>query len=312
MTQVNIEATKNCWISLTGYRTLFVLRLLLEKSRTIDELINLLSKNDLANKSVSKDTIRLTINTLKNAGCNIKRPCKTNGYKYEILSHPFTLQISNKELSAFIKLREEASKEMGLDDIFKLNDLYKKFFSLTENQDIINEINDTELLYDIDKKILKEFLNPKIMGKEVQIKYNSAGNGNEDLVIVPQKITYENGKIYLNCFNFKYQNTSVLSLDKILEIKTIGLKNIDIKEKYYSVEYKVFGSSILNFEIKDNEEIIAKNDDFIVVRAIVKSEFFFVQRLLLLGSDFTIISPAFFKEKLVNKVKAIQGRYNNG
>ena len=104
MTQINIEATKNCWISLTGYRTLFVLRLLLEKSRTIDELVEILSHNELASKSISKDTIRLTINTLKNAGCNIKRPCKTNGYKYEILSHPFTLYISKEESFSFIKL----------------------------------------------------------------------------------------------------------------------------------------------------------------------------------------------------------------
>lgn len=312
MTQINIEATKNCWISLTGYRTLFVLRLLLEKSRTIDELIKILSNDQLACKSVSKDTIRLTINTLKNAGCDIKRPCKTNGYKYELLSHPFSLKISSDELFAFIKLREEVSKDLCFEDVLKLNDLYKKIFSLTENKEIINEILDTELLYDIDKKILKDLMNSKIMGKQLLIKYNSPENGQEELRIVPKKIIYENGKLYLNCFNYKYQSASVLSVDKILDIISIGMKENDIKEQYYAVIYEVYGFSALNFELKDYEEIIAKEENSITVRATVKNEFFFIQRLLLFGTDFKIISPSFFKEKLINKVKAIQGRYCNG
>lgn len=312
MTLVNIEATKNCWISLTGYRTLFVLRLLLEKSRTIDELIEILSQNELACKSVSKDTIRLTINTLKNAGCNIKRPCRTNGYKYEILSHPFTLDISKEELFSFIKLREEVSKELTLEEVFKLNDLYKKIFSLTENQEIITEIFDTELLYDVDKNILKTLMSKKIRGKQILIKYNSAENGCEELNIVPQKIVYENGKLYLNCFNYKYGCVSVLSVDKILEITSISVQDTQIEEPYYKVVYQVFGSSALDFAPKDYEEIISKDEAFITIKAIVKNEFFFIQRLLLLGADFKIITPTFFKEKLRNKVRAIQGRYENG
>ena len=71
-----LDKNKKTWISLTGYRTLYVLKLLIEKSRSIDELVDLLKSNPYTNKSVSKDTVRLTINTLRSAGCNISKSKK--------------------------------------------------------------------------------------------------------------------------------------------------------------------------------------------------------------------------------------------
>ena len=116
----------------------------------------------------------------------------------------------------------------------------------------------------------------------------------------------------MNCFNYKYENNSVLSLDKVLEIKSIGLKEEKRKDKDYVVEYKLSGLSVLSFEAKDYEEVVFKDEKSLIVKATVKNEFFFIQRLLLFGADFKIISPSFFKEKLINKIKSIQGRYING
>ena len=41
----------------------------------------------------------------------------------------------------------------------------------------------------------------------------------------------------------------------------------------------------------------------------MENEFCFIQRILLLGSDFKINSPEFFREKLINKLKLIQKGY---
>ena len=101
------ESFNKFWISTTGYRTFLVLQSLMQKSRTIDELVEIIQKNPYANKAVSKDTIRLDIVTLKKAGCEISRPSKANNYKYELLKHPFILNLSEEEIQILIDLREK-------------------------------------------------------------------------------------------------------------------------------------------------------------------------------------------------------------
>ena len=190
----NFKKETNLWISLTGYRTLFILKLLLEKSRTVEELIFYLKNNNLTNKSLSKDTVRLTINTLKASGCKISRPTKKNNYRYELISHPFNLNLSLKEFEAFLKLRDRCSENLSWKQILTLNSLYEKIFFLTKNSDYINTIQETMPLAEINKNLLYELSNPKLAGKKIQINYLSTKNGEEILDIVPHKIKNENGK----------------------------------------------------------------------------------------------------------------------
>ncbi len=299
------------WISLTGYRTLFVLKLLLEKPRTIDELICELSKNKNTQKSLSKDTIRITLKTLKSAGCVFAKSSKTNSYKYEILSHPFNLYFTDDELNSLIKLRSKTSLDLSWQDVFALNKLYERIISLTKDKEKLELIKSTAPLYDIDEDILAQLSSPKLFGKKVQIKYYSPKNGEEVFDIVVGKISYDEGKLYLHCFNYKYNANGLLNIERIREIQTVYLSQT-IEEHYlYEVVYELFGESKDNFEKKDFETILSKNEEKLTVKASVNNEFCFVQRLLLFGADFKIISPDFFREKLINKIKMIQKGYEN-
>lgn len=311
--KINATLTKEhkSWISLTGYRTLFVLKLLLEKPRTIDELIAELSQNKNTQKSLSKDTVRITLKTLKSAGCVFAKSSKTNGYKYEILSHPFNLELSNDELDSLIKLRNKASLDLDWKDVFGLNKLYKKIISLTKNQDNIEMINSSAPLFDVDEDILAQLSSPKLLGKKIQIKYYSPKNGEEIFDIVVGKISYDEGKLYLHCFNYKYNSNGLLNIERIKEIQTVYLSQT-LQENYlYEVVYELFGESKCGFEKKDFETILEENEEKLTVKACVNNEFCFVQRLLLFGADFKIISPDFFREKLINKIKMIQKGYEN-
>ena len=83
-------------------------------------------------------------------------------------------------------------------------------------------------------------------------------------------------------------------------------ENIDVS---YDVTYEISGVSMLIFEKESNEEVLEENENSIKVKAKVENEFFFIQRLLLFGADFRIISPDFFREKLISKIKLIQKGY---
>ncbi len=300
---------KKFWVSLTGYRALIILKALMEASLSGSELIEIIKNNNITNKSLSKDTLRVTLNTLKNAGCEFTRPNKSNEYKYELLNNPFGLYLSDNELLSLRLLREICAEDLNLSTILKINKLYDKIIKLTGNQSQISLINNTAPLGDLNENILYEISNPKIIGKKVNINYNSTKNGNENIDIIPFRLVYENNHIYLWCFIFKYQTNTMLNVAKIININSVDIsKNYEI-DNTYEVIYKVKNTSVKDFILKDYEEIIKSDDNSIIVRAVVSNEFWFIQRILQLGDDFKIISPDFFKKKLLNKVKLIRQRY---
>ena len=305
------EKKKNIWISTTGYRTILILMLLLQKERTLDELISLLKADKVVQKSISKDTIRVAINTLRKIGCVIPRPERTNNYKYKVVSHPFSLNILDEELQAFLKLRDILCESYSWKKILLINNLYSKLISLTNNESQISFVENSKLLSAVNKKLLVELTNPKLINKRIKIEYNSVNCGLEVLEVVPHRFLYENGKLYLNCFSFKYNQNSILNVERIVKII-----DIDLTKEYqdflsYEVIFKVVGDSLVDFSLKENEKILKKTDDYIIVQANVVNEFLFVQRILLLGTNFEIISPDSFKEKIVNKLKLIKRGYDN-
>lgn len=303
------EKTKKFWISTTGYRTLIILKTLLERSCTINELIEILQSNPIVNKAISKDTIRVAINTLKSAGCEIERPTKTNNFKYKLLKHPFTFNLSDKELELFLSLREKYSNEISWQEVLLINDLYDEFAALTCNEKIIEKVHDSRPLAEINKQLLLEFADSKLQSKKVQITYVSPEYGEEDIDIIPQKIVYENGKLYLQCYSFKYKQNSLLSFERILRINVVNIKETYTQDEIYEVTYEITGDSINTFELKENERPLFLSPEVIKVVATVDNEFLFIQRILLFGCNVKIISPDFFRKKLINKLKLIQKGY---
>ena len=299
------------WISLTGYRTLYVLKLLLEKSRSIDELVELLKSNSYTNKAVSRDTVRLTINTLRKAGCDISKLNKKTDFKYELYSHPFVLSFTQEELDALIKLRISACGNISWKKILVLNDLFDKLFKLTKDNNQIDLISSAKIFAEVDRNILEQIASPNLLGKRVKIKYFSPKNGDEVFDIVVGDVSFSDGKLYLSCFNYKYNSSSLLNIERIKEIITVGIEEETIKPSLYSVEYELFGDSLMVYEKAEYETIVAKNDFSITVKALVVNEFCFIQRLLLFGADFKVIYPDSFREKLINKIRLIQKGYGN-
>lgn len=306
------EKKKNIWISLTAYRTLFVLKLLIQKDRSFAELAELLENNQITRKSVSKDTVKLTINTLKEAGCDISKPNKSTGYKFVLHSHPFKFVLSDDEFNILMKMRDCFVQELSWDKVFILNDLFKKIMSISSAAENVEYVANTQPLLNVDKHLVEEFEKLISLGKKVQIKYNSPTNGEENLDIVPKKIAFENSNLYLLAYSFKYNENSLFNFSRIKKINTVYLQTGSLEDTSYEVVYKVFGISASTFELKDNEVIISENSNELTVKAKVYNEFSFVQRILLFGADFKIVSPYSFREKLYNLVKQVQKGYENG
>ena len=214
--QIN-EIQDNNWISLTGYRTLFVLKLLLEKGRSTDELISILEKNKYTSKSLSKDTLRVTLNTLKKAGCKLSRPVQSNNYKYEILSHPFGLNLSQDDMNILFKIRQKIAENISWNEIIRLNEFYEKIFALTFNENLMLNEQYTRPLINIDKYVLNTLTNPHLAGKKLKLIYASPQNGEEELDVIYKKLKYDNENLYLWCYIFKYNVNNYLNLKQYFD-----------------------------------------------------------------------------------------------
>ena len=300
---------ENFPISITGYRTLLVLMSLIEEGRTIEELVDILKGNPITNKSVSKDTVRITLNTLKNAGCQISRPIKSKGFKYELLVNPFSLKLTDENLITLVRLRETLVNKVPWKDVITINNLYHKLVELTGNQSQINFIDETKSLGNVNPDIIASFLNENIICKKIQLEYLSPEYGKEDIYVVPYKIIYENKRLYILCYSFKYNANCFLEVSRIIKIKSVYSKEKYPKENSYKVIYRISGQAMENYEKTYYETVLKKTAAYMDIEANVSNEFTFIQRILLYGSDFTIISPYVFREKLIDKVKQIRRNY---
>ena len=300
---------KKVWISSTGCRILIELKALMEAPRSIEELIEI-AKNDFhLNKEISADTVRCDIRTLRTAGCIIEKPSKASGHKLRLVFHPFKLNISKDELDVLIELREKLASEIPLNEVFILNDLYDKIAALTLDNGIKEFIKNTAEAADIDRNIVKELSSPALAEKRVNISYKSPKYGIENIDIIPIKLLYENKKVYLCAYNFKYDASSYFEVSKILKINSVSINKETVPDKTFRAVYEVSGEALNSFTLKPYEKIIEQNADKIKVEAEPDSEFMFIQRLLLLGRDFKLILPEYLKDTLINKIRLIKKRY---
>lgn len=299
------DNSKN-WISLTGYRALLLLRNLIISPKSKEEIIGLFSSDPITSKSVSIDTLRLTLNTLKMAGCTIERPSKKNNFKYTLINHPFKLNLSSQDIDVLISSCEKSAEFNSREKILILNNFYKKIFNISVDENLKIQAKESLALNFVKKDILLTLSKPNIKRKKINILYKSRENGLETLEIIPLEIVYENKKLYLKCFICKYNNTGVLNIEKILKINSIEMhKTYNFKDTF-DVIFEVFDKE---FKLKNNETEIEQTLNSKIIKAEVKNEFLFIQRILELGDNAKIISPVDFKKKLIRQISNIRQLY---
>ena len=130
------QQDKKIWISTTAYRILYLLQAMLKENRSKKELVKLVSDNNLINKANSEDTVNSTIKTLRKAGCKINRPLKKNNYKYQLVSTPFNLNLSEYETKILLELRNKLYSEFDWKEVFIINDLYEKILFILKKKKI--------------------------------------------------------------------------------------------------------------------------------------------------------------------------------
>lgn len=297
-------------LTLTGYRVLFILKLLLIKPMSKKEILSELEADSYVGK-ISADSLRLDIKTLRDAGFIISHPKKAAGYKYEIDWSPIKLKLTQKELSLLNALKSSAIQLTSWQYIIKLYTVMEKIAKYTDEDEALFKLLNFEYFVNIDFKFLKE-LNTLIENKsEVVLLYNSPNSGLKEIKINLCYLKYNGSKLHVYGKSSKYPNLLSLRLDNIEKIiKIIKMKTTPERKVNKTVIYKISAKEKEFFAPEQNEVIISCDNEYIKVRAYIENEFIFIQRLLSFGENFIEVDNKTIKNKLVKYLKSARKLYD--
>ncbi len=311
MQEFLLNNTVNCnLMSLTGYRTLVILNLLMESPKSNDEINEYFFNHQYIKEKFSNDTLRIYINSLRQIGCEITRAKKSNKQKYELISHPFTYDIPQNHINAIEKLYKNMYDKIDIKEVIAIENLFEKLSSYTKNNTAQESLKSISVLKNINKNILEDLIMHCKNKNQITFLYNSPKSNAKKIEIIAGKLSFKSGKLYIFGDNLTHSEYSYFSVDRIIEICSIKFQ----KEK------KEFPSLKVIYELKNkneeyipdiDEKIIKKTKDKLTIEVNSKNEFSLIQKMLHMANDCKVIAPEDFKTKLLNKLKAMEASYEN-
>lgn len=312
MEAINLsEKQKINAINITAYRAIKILKMLLEKPCVHQELIENLKQDEITSRSVSDDTLRATLNSLKAVGCEISRPCPANDYKYILHYHPFGLKLSEKQINILLNIRNYFLADNEWKTVIDINDLYDKIAEMTMDEKIKDLFYHSKPFIKIRKEIIEYLKNGKLENKEVIIHYFSSKQNQNIINIRVDSVFCYSGRLYLWAWYYKRKKYAYFNAEKIISVDSIKPALYEGNETFYNAKYRIFGEDCSTFKADEEEKIIKKDDNSITIEYKVKSEFKFMQRLLSFGESFELLEPAHTKEILASKIKKMFERYTD-
>ena len=294
------------YICATAYRTLLLLKYLLIKNLTRQEIIEIFDKDEFVPQRITSENIRLMLNSLKEVGCEIPRPSKNGRYEYKIVKNPFSLSLSNDEIKLINKFTKKPFSKNDWQGILDTNSFIDKICLITDDEKTKEILKNNKLLSNIDLNLIKEIDECCKNKSTVIFKYIS-NRKVSDFEMITSFIKYEKNNLYVWGYSTKYKEFSYLRFDKI--------KSLQVKEKYskkafnnYVIRYEMYD---LNYELNEDEVLVQKTDNLLVIDYNLQNKFYVIQKFLEMGVDCKIISPKEFKEEFVASVKSIKEVYSD-
>lgn len=299
--------TVNCnLMSLTGYRTIVILSLLMEAPRSIDEINNYFLNNPYIKDTFSNDTLRIYINSLRAIGCQITDANKASK-KYQLISHPFEYDIPKSQLKTIAKLYKSIFNKIDIRNLLEIDNFLYKLADYTNNEATKNYLENISVTKNIDRNVLNDLLIHCKNNNQIVILYNSPRSNNKEIEIICDKLSFRFDKLYLWGNNLTHKEYSFLPVERITKILSIKIIKNDKEIKPIKVVYELY--NCINYIPESDENIIEKTDEKLVIEVNSKNEFNLMQRILYMADSCKVLEPASFKQELLEKLKNMDEYY---
>ncbi len=276
--------------NLSSMQVIKTLQVLLQGNYTMNELINILNKNEkepIFNNSV----VSKYINTCRY--CGIEIPKIHN--KYFVARLPFGLDLSLREADLLVELQTVVRKRMTNKNNKLFDSLMEKIDKFS-NKRIARVEKDS---YAFTAELFEKAIQDK---RRVVLMYKNR----TELNSIPLKITEAKGKTF---FNVLYNGKERAIASE--RISGLVVTNEKFHHNYndQSVIYELKGDLAKRYTLRENEQLMNSNSDKIVISNKGENKDILFARLLRYDSDCEILNPKSYREEFAGIINDALSNY---
>lgn len=306
VSQEKLDVTQ---ISLTGTRALVLIGLLISAPQSFEEIKQKFLEMRLFEEKSSDDILRIDIGTIKSMGCELSRPCVSNGYRYSLQKHPFSLVLTKDDVKLLKRAYNKLKNNLTLETLYDYDDLFRKIANQVYDEEIKEELLGISILKYYDIQELKEISSDCKEQKIYELVYRNQETKKETLKkIKVQRLTFQNDKIYLYGYDFEKEDSTVLMYKRIKKIISKTDDEKVIKPKNFLAKYEL--QNIDKNELLEDENVVQQNEKTYIIEGAFYNEFYATQRVLSFGSRCVVLEPLEFRDFVIDKLKAMKEVYN--
>lgn len=156
--------------------------------------------------------------------------------------------------------------------------------------------------------MLKNLMNLAQNKTKITILYNSPNSGRKNITIIVDKLSINNGKLYVSGFNSEYKNYAKFLVSKIVKIISINMHASKLETPVLTVGYEVFNID-KSTEILPNEKVIKNENNKTIIEITSPNKFDIIQRIMSYTNKCKVLYPESFKSEIVNCLKEMKEGY---
>ncbi len=290
-------------ISNTCLRVFEVIKLLIQKPYTIEELITLLSEKEGNRNIYTQETIIKYITTLRVMGLNVAKEKR----KFVLKKYPIDLNLNEKELKTLEKIENyiinekqqscctEFKKLIGtLEKCFdnETTNRYNTNFSFLSVEKSVNNLNDIPLINKFEKICNDQ--------QKLKIDYVDISTKNTDTYYLePKCVKIINRQGFLQAYDTE---TNELKLFLLRNIRKVVQRPQKARQMWYSNEviYRLDSEFAKIYKLKTEEKLLSQESDgSIIIQNCEEDKETFLRRLLKYTTHCEIIRPEKYRKKML-------------
>ena len=306
----NKKVTYNL-ISFTGFKALLLFSLLVDGPKTYIQIADKFRNHPYLKESIAPDTVRVYINSMRKIGCEILSERDGKTYYYRLVYSPYMLDINENQVKGLIKVYKLLSSTTSIEELLDLHEFLLKLKDYVKDESVLEKINNASIIKGVNIDILKQLIKLVKQKEQIIFTYASTNTTTKDIDMLLEDFVIKNNKIYIKGLSKNYDNKLLLLVNRVKKIKEVK-KVKDITSDMTNVmkiRYEYFGD-INDFDLNNDERIIEKLTDRIVVEIDCENEFFARQRILSFADKARVISPESYRKQFIKCLQEMEKEYS--
>lgn len=298
----------------SAFKALIVFELLMQSPKTLDQLCETLIKMPYIKSKISKDTLRVYINSFKIAGCKVEKKLtgeKHREYAYFIEENPFRPNVTEFQCKKLFDIYDTIMYNLPFEELLKIDLLFRKFKQSFKNTFFDEQYSKHSLLKDFDIDMLATLEQCCKENALVTVLYKSPRSGLKEIPIIAHNIKIQSEKLYIEGFGMEYKQEAIFLISRIIKITNIVPgENISLpQENILEVICEFYDPEI---ELTPNETLILQNGSTRTILHKTDNKVLSNHRFLQLANYCKILEPEEYRNEFITALKTVKGLYENG